>query len=39
VFPHGAYFKGGVYGTDYNFPVPFDETNNPNFAQCINRNP
>jgi hypothetical protein len=39
VFPTGAYFKGGVYGTDYNFPVPFDETNNPNFAQCIDRNP
>lgn len=39
VFPTGAYFKGGVYGTDYNFPVPFDETNNPNFTQCINRNP
>jgi hypothetical protein len=39
VFPTGAYFKGGVYGTDYNFPVPFDETNNPNFTQCLNRNP
>ena len=39
VFPTGAYFKGGVYGTDYNFPVPFDETNNPNFTQCIDRNP
>jgi hypothetical protein len=39
VFPTGAYFKGGIYGTDYNFPVPFDETNNPNFTQCIDRNP
>jgi hypothetical protein len=39
VFPSGPYFKGGVYGTDYNFPVPFDETNNPNFAHCIDRNP
>src|SRR2546426_516628 len=39
VFPSGPYFKGGVYGTDYNFPVPFDETNNPNFAKCIDRNP
>ncbi len=39
VFPTGNYFKGGVYGTDYNFPVPFDETNNPNFTQCIDRNP
>jgi hypothetical protein len=39
VFPTGPYFKGGVYGADYNFPVPFDETNNPNFARCIDRNP
>ena len=39
VFPTGNYFKGGVYGTDYNFPVPFDETNNPNFTQCIDRLP
>ncbi len=39
VFPTGAYFKGGVYGTDYNFPVPFDETNNPEFKQCLDRNP
>jgi hypothetical protein len=39
VFPTGAYFKGGTYGTDTNFPVPFDETNNPNFTQCIDRNP
>lgn len=39
VFPTGAYFKGGLYGTDTNFPVPFDETNNPNFTQCIDRNP
>jgi hypothetical protein len=39
VFPTGAYFKGGNYGTDTNFPVPFDETNNPNFTQCIDRNP
>lgn len=39
VFPTGNYFKGGTYGTDVNFPVPFDETNNPLFSQCINRNP
>ncbi len=39
VFPTGAYFKGGLYGTDTNFPVPFDETNNPNFTQCLDRNP
>jgi len=39
VFPTGAYFKGGSYGTDYNFPVPFEETNNPNFTQCLDRLP
>ncbi len=39
VFPHGAYFKGGTYGTDYNFPVTLDETNNPYFSGCLNRNP
>lgn len=38
VFPTGAYFKDGVYGPDVNFPIPFDETNNPNFTQCIDRN-
>lgn len=26
-----------AYGTDVNFPVPFDEQNNPNFTQCIDR--
>ena len=31
--------KGGVFGSEVNLPVPFDETNNPNFVQCINRNP
>ena len=40
VFPTGAYFKGAfTYGPDVNFPVPFDEQNNPNFAQCLDRNP
>jgi hypothetical protein len=37
VFPTGAYFKGGVYGTDVNIPVPFDERNNPNFHGCLSR--
>lgn len=27
-----------TYGPDVNFPIPFDEQNNPNFEQCINRN-
>ena len=39
VFPTGEYFKGGSYGDDVNFPVPFDEQNNPNFEECIDRNP
>ena len=40
VFPNGAYFKQGLtYGNDVNFPVPFAETNNPNFTACFDRNP
>ena len=31
--------KGGVFGTDVNIPVPFNETNNPNFTGCLDRNP
>ena len=38
VFPSGVYFKGGVYGTDVNFPVPDAELLNPNFTGCIDRN-
>jgi len=37
VFPTGTYFKGGLYGTDVNIPVPFEERNNPNFHGCLNR--
>jgi hypothetical protein len=32
VFPNGAYFKGGTYGTDVNIPVPQQEQNNPNYV-------
>jgi len=39
VFPTGPYFKGGNYGADVNIPVPQPEENNPNFTQCIDRNP
>lgn len=40
VFPHGSYFKNGLtYGTDVNFPIPLDETNNPKFTACLDRNP
>jgi hypothetical protein len=37
VFPTGVYFKGGVYGTDVNFPVDDDERANPLFKGCTNR--
>jgi hypothetical protein len=36
-FPTGAYVKGGLYGVDMNFPVPFDEQNNPKFTGCLDR--
>jgi hypothetical protein len=38
VFPEGTHYRGGTYGPDVNLPVPFDETNNPNFTGCIDRN-
>lgn len=38
VFPTGEYFRDGLqYGNDVNLPIVVDETNNPNFAGCINR--
>ena len=37
VFPTGAFYKGGVYGTDVNFPVTVDEQNNTAFKACIDR--
>lgn len=39
VYPVGAYFKGGLYGSDLQFPIPFDERNNPKFVACADRNP
>lgn len=30
VFPTGAYFKGGTYGTQTSLPIPQAEENNPN---------
>lgn len=39
VFPWGAYFKGGQYGSEVNFPVPESEKNNPNYAGCLDRAP
>jgi starch-binding outer membrane protein, SusD/RagB family len=37
VFPTGAFFKGGNYGTDVNLDVSSLELNNPNFKACIDR--
>ncbi len=44
VFPTGAWFRGGVYGPDTNFPIPIEELNNPQVPgpapnTCIDRNP
>jgi hypothetical protein len=41
VFPTGAWHKGGNYGSDVTFPIPFVETNNPTpgAGVCIDRNP
>ena len=39
-FPSGLHYKGVVYGTDVNLPVPKDETgNNPNSLGCTDRLP
>lgn len=32
VFPSGPHFRGGNYGTDVAYPVPFQEENNPNYS-------
>jgi starch-binding outer membrane protein, SusD/RagB family len=38
-YPIGPHFKGGVFGKDLNLPVTTDEqTGNPNFSSCIDRN-
>jgi hypothetical protein len=39
VYPVGTFFKGGSYGSAVNLAVPFQETNNPNFTQCLDVNP
>jgi hypothetical protein len=36
-FPVGTHYRGGPYGPDVNLPVPYDETTNPNFLKCTNR--
>lgn len=37
VFPSGPYFRGGIYGNDVAYPVPFQEQNNTNFnpSSCV----
>jgi starch-binding outer membrane protein, SusD/RagB family len=38
VFPVGTTIFGQAYGDDVNLPIPFNETNNPEFGgQCLNR--
>lgn len=38
VYPSGVYFGGlGVYGSDVNFPIPFQERSNPLFHGCYDR--
>lgn len=39
VFPIGPVLtrSGSTYGTDVNYPVPFDETANPKFTSCLDR--
>jgi len=40
VFPVGDHYRGGTYGTDVNLPITTAEKNgNPNFSQCLDRNP
>ena len=39
VFPTGAYFKGGAYGTDVALVPSQTETNNPNWTACTDKNP
>ena len=36
-FPSGTLFKGGGYGPDVNFPIAFDEKNNPLYKGCTDR--
>jgi hypothetical protein len=34
VYPTGAYFRGGTFGAQTEFPIPIEEKNNPNFTGC-----
>ncbi|HEX6133041.1 MAG TPA: hypothetical protein VFZ24_03595, partial [Longimicrobiales bacterium] len=35
VFPTGAWHKGGVYGSDVAFPIPFNEAQNSQFDHAM----
>ncbi len=39
VYPTGAYFKGGSYGTDVALVPSQTETNNPDWKACTDKNP
>jgi hypothetical protein len=41
VFPSGLFFRGGSYGSDVNYPIPFTEQNNTAFnpAACSTTTP
>ncbi|MFN9794824.1 MAG: hypothetical protein ACK57A_00930 [Gemmatimonas sp.] len=39
VWPTGAYFKGGTYGTDVTLTPSFAERNNTAYSGCTDRNP
>ena len=39
VYPTGAYFKGGAYGTDVALVPSQAETNNPDWKACTDKNP
>jgi hypothetical protein len=39
VYPEGAHYRGGNYGTDVTLLVPQEEQNNPNFKGCTDFKP
>ncbi len=39
VYPAGAYWRGGFYGSAAVLQIPISEENNPNFNECLNLNP
>lgn len=39
VYPTGAYYKGGVFGSNKSLVIPTAEENNPQFHGCLDLNP